>query len=728
MQIVISLLLIVMANFLFASEVTIKKGWQLLGAQSKITDMSIFDKDGIIGLFSYRGDSFISYPKDTSFELMSELLGGDGYWVNASKDLTLNFDDSTVLDVGAIYGVNVVKGWRLLGALQNLCLNHIFNNPSIKSVWAYDANSEWKLYTPSSIDTLTEIAKGRGYWVNSTEELQLIPHIEISGNIVDGYIKDARLEISSLDTGKVLPFVSTLTTLNSTTSTKSKESGNYKVYINSNSASAYIIRSAGGDDKSSGETFEGVLKGVVPNLSCNESNSAVRHITPISSIVSKVFSDTQKTSKSLRAVNISFDDTEKRVSLLLGVDKVSLASDPIALLQSSSETDKNNAAKLLRAAQIIEKTAEVIAKSVTSDSNVNSMQQSIEIAMDGVAKSIGSSTTDFNRTMLDITTLIDNSVLGFSDVKSKEKLDSVKDILRSTTQFVLNVDEQNYKSGDALSQIEVTQKSIELVTSKIEQKLQNVAISDSNFTEHAVEAKNVIKAIAISGGVGGARILVKNQIDRLAVQNQKLDISDFTDKFLDDVTIGEKSTQYNAIFGNEITTEIVEAASVSFKEIIETKVLGEVVDGNRVAQIISKNIGSLDGATQQSINNNTVAIKDRLASGVDVLISKSKSVADEVVLSNDIIKSENWLTEATHLMSWQEATSLCESSLARLPTLEELSSAFSAKIDGFNSVHFYWSSTENSSEPTKVWRLFFDSGRSTSTLKTENSFVRCIKL
>jgi len=728
MQIVIKLLLIVMSNFLFASDVSIKSGWQLLGAKSKITDMSIFDKAGIIGIFSYKDSSFISYPKDASFELIHELLGGDGYWLNASNDLTLSFDDSAALEVGAIYGVNVVKGWRLLGALQDLCVNHIFNDSSIKSVWAYDINSEWKQYTPVNIDKLTQIAKGRGYWVNSISDLQLIPYIEISGNIVDGYIKDARLKISSLDTGKILPFVTAPTTLNAITSLQSKENGGYKVYINSNSSSAYVIRTVGGDDKSSGEIFEGILKGVVANLGCSEVNSAVRHISPISSIVTKIFSDAQKATKSLRTVNTLLDDTEKRVALLFGVDKGALISDPIELLQSNAVEDKNNAAKLLRGALIVEKVAEAIAKSVTDASNVNSIQKSIEIAMDGVAKSLGNTTTDFNSTMLDITTLIDNSVLGFSNQKSKEKLDSVKDILMSTTQFVLNIDEEKYKSADALNQIEITQKAIELVTSKIEQKLQNVAISDSNFTALSIEAKNVVKAISISGGVGGTRALVKSQIDRLAVQNQKLDISDFTDKFLDDVTVAQKSKQYNDIFGDDISIKIISAASIAFKEIIEKKILGEVVDGNEVAQIIAKNISSLEGTTQQSINNKTLSIKDSIASDVDVLISKSKSISDEVVLSSDAIKSENWLEEAPQLMSWQGATSFCASSLARLPTLVELTKSFSIKIDGFNSVHFYWSSTEDSIDSNKALRVFFDSGASTSTLKSDNSFVRCIKL
>ena len=726
MQIVISLLLIVMTNFLFALDVNIKKGWQLLGVQSKITDMSIFNKAGIIGVFSYKGGSFISYPQDTSFDPINELLGGEGYWLNASENLTLSFDDSTALEVGAIYGVNVIDGWRLLGALQNLCVNHVFNNSSIKSVWAYDVNSKWKQYTPENIDKLTQITKGRGYWVNSNADLQLIPHIEISGNIVDGYIKDARLEISSLDTGKILPFVTSPTTLNAITSLKSANNGGYKVYINSNSSSAYVIRAARGNDKSSGEIFEGVLKGVVLNLGCSEINSVIRHITPISSIVSKIFSDTQKASKSLRAVNTLLDDTEKRVSLLFGVDRESLISDFIELLQSNVVSDKNNAAKLLKISLIVEKTAESIAKSVTDASNVNSIEKSIEIAMDGIAKSLGNTTIDFNSTMLETITLIDNSALGFSEQNSKEKLDSVKDILRSVTQFTLNIDEEKYKGSDTLNQVEITQKAIELVTNKIEQKLQNVAVADSNFTALSIEAKNVVKTIAIMGGVGGVRALVKSQIDRLANKNKKLDISDFTDKFLDDVTVSKKSKQYNDIFGDEISIKIVNVSSVAFKEIIEKRVLGEIVDGTTVSQIIAKNISVLDESTQQNINSKTLLLKDSIASDVDVLISRAKSVSDEVVLYSEAIKLENWLEEEPQLMSWKEAKYLCDSSLARLPTLDELTEAFSLKIDGFNSVHFYWSSTEDSVGFNKAFRVFFDSGTSRSTSKSDNSFVRCI--
>ena len=727
MQIVISLLFIV-ASFLFASNINIKSGWQLLGTQSKISDMSIFDKDGITSVFSYQDNIFVSYPKESSIPLLTELLGGEGYWVNASKNLTLTIDDSLALGNGSIYGVNVVKGWRLLGTLQDLCLNHIFNNPAINSVWSYEPNLEWKQYTPTNVNNLTKIDKGRGYWVHSSENLQLMPYMEISGNIVDGYIKDARLEIASLDTGKTLPIVTNPITLNSSTSIQSGDKGAFKIYINSNSASSYVIRTVGGDDKSSGEKFEGVLKGVVPNFGCSEPDTSVRHITPISSIVTKAFSDAQKTEKSLRIGNSLLDDTENKVALLLGVDKEFLAKDPILLLQSSSLADKNSAARLLKSALVIEKTAEAIAKSVTSSSNIDNIHISVEIAMDILAKTLSQTTTDFNTTMLDVTTLIDNSVGSFSDIQSKDKLDSVKDILRSTTQFALNIDEDSYKSGNALNQIEFTQKAIEVITGKIEQKLQNVATADSNFTVHAIAAKDVVKAIAISGGIGGTRALVKNQVERLSEQNQKLDISDFTDKLLSDDTISKKSTQYNEIFGNEISTEIVEVASVAFKEIIEKKVAGEIVTADDATQIIAKNITALDIGTQQDINSKAVAIKDAISSDADVLISTTKSIADDVVFDQSVIMSSNWLAEVDQLMSWQDAASYCASASARLPTVDELQKSYSSDIDGFSSVHYYWSSTEDSSDSKKAFRVFFDKGLGTSTNKTDNSFVRCLKL
>ena len=728
MKIFTSLLLSVTINYLFASEVIIEKGWQLLGAQSKITDMSIFDKDGINSVFSYKNGLFLGYPKNSSTELLSEVLAGEGYWINTSKSITLNFDDSSALNVGDIYGVNVVKGWRLLGAFQNLCVNHIFNNSSIQSVWTYDSSSVWKQYTQSNKTELIEIPKGQGYWVNSDEELLLMPYFEISGNIADGYIKDARLEIASLDTGKTVPIVTNPTSLSSTTSVQSDTSGIFSVYINSNSASSYVIRTVGGNDESSGEKFEGVLKGIVPNLGCAKPDTAVRHITPISTMVSKVFSDASKSTKSLRASSDLLYEAEKKIALLIDVNQSSLASDPIALLQSNSSIDKKNAAKLLKSALVIQKTAEIIVKSVTSDSIESDVQQNIEVVMDALAKSLSETTSDFNTTMKDISTLISNSVSVLSDANSQKKLDSVKDILLSTTTFALNIDESKLQIGDALIQIEATQKALEAITIKIEQKLQSVATATSDSSTKAIAAKDVIKAVAISGGVGGTRALIKTQIDRLAINKQKLDISDFADKLLDEDTITQKSEQFNLVFGNEISTNIIEVASNSFKEIIEKKVAGEIVNADEVSSIIAKSIGALDSTVQQDINSKVLTIVEAIVSGADTLIANSKKVADETVLAEKSISVENWLDEQDALLNWQEASSFCTSLSARLPTAAELRSAYLEKISGFDSVHFYWSSTEDSNDSTKAQLVFFDIGSSSFSSKEDKSFVRCAKL
>jgi len=713
-------------NITAASEIKITKGWQLLGTQSDIKDLSFFDKDGIEAIFAYKDGAFAAYPQILSVATLHEIKAGEGYWLQASKDFILTLNTETAFNPGDLYAVNVVKGWRLLGALQNLCVNHIFNNTAIQSVWTYDGS--WKNYTPSNIDNLSEIPKGEGYWVSSNQELTLSPYAQITGNIIDGYIKNARLEIASFDSGKSLSIATAQSSLDSSSFIQSDLNGNFSAYINSNSASAYVVRSAGGDDQSSGEKFEGVLKAVVPNLGCTQSEKSTRHVTPVSTVVTKLFSDSSKSTKSLRSVSNLLSDAQKKIATLLGVDQNSLQSDPIALLQSNAAEDKKNASKLIKSAFVLQKSAEVIAKSVTNDINESSVQKSVEIAMDAIAKSLGQTSSDFNTTMLDATTLVNLSSEGFGDLSSQEKLNSIKDVIRGTTSLALKIDEEKLKSGNALNQIELTQKALEAVTYKIEQKLQDVAQAEANYTSGVKAAKDVLKAFAMSGGVEGTRAIVQKEIEKLAVKNEKLDILDFTEKLFDNGAIAKKSEQYNKIFGDDVTTDVIGAVADSFKEVVENQIAGSVVNGTNVAEIIAKNITGLDNQTQQNINSAVVAVQDEVAVDTASLVTTSENYGSQTAVSTVVIETQSWLEELSTLATWQEAKDRCASQSARLPTSAELRGAFYAKTEGFSSVHYYWSATEDSSDASKAIRVFFDTGSSSIGAKESKSFVRCIKL
>jgi len=62
----------------------------------------------------------------------------------------------------------------------------------------------------------------------------------------------------------------------------------------------------------------------------------------------------------------------------------------------------------------------------------------------------------------------------------------------------------------------------------------------------------------------------------------------------------------------------------------------------------------------------------------------------------------------------------------RLPKRWELVKAYEEEVEGLNSC-FYWSSSENISNSSEAWFVYFSNGITYSNTKTDEYYVRCVK-
>ena len=635
---------------LFSQSFSVTNGWNLHGAKHSITDLTVFDTSSINSIWSYKGGAWETYSASSSTNSLSLIDAGHGFWIKGNRVGTILSGSAT-----ADLSTHTVKdGWSLLGAKSDFCPAHLFNNSAVKVVWAQDDSGSWKEYSPGVTSaSLDLVKKGQGFWVSGSKDANLSALLELNGNIVDGYIKDARIEISSLDTGEVLPVIASRSGESKLNEVNSSSDGAYSFLIpGSASISGYVIKTNGGLDRGSGEIFEGTLQSVVLNPGCG-STSITRHITPVTTIVATAFADSQKSSRSLRAGDEAtlLSDIESKIASVLGVDRAFLAGDPVALLKDSTDSNgKTNAARLIKTSLVMQKTAETIAKSITGSSDSEAVEKGVQAAMNALSRSLsGASANSFDTILQDTDTIINKSVeaineaisadstLGSKIQNSSDKLSAVKEIIKSTATITLKIDELALKnstnSSDALKQIEATQKSVEVVTSTIENKLQNVANATGDFSTKITEAKDVLKAVALSGGIEGTKALISSQINRLNVDNKNVDASTFAQNLLNDVTVARQKAQYDKIFGDQIGTDIIGSATGAFKEIIEKKVAGEVVDGVEIAKIIAKNVTNLDATLQATIATSVALVQDTLSTDADTLVTESTTAADNAAIT-----------------------------------------------------------------------------------------------
>jgi len=90
---------------LFAQEITVEQGWNLLGALDEIPEMATFDTHYVSSVWIYKDGSWGAYRTSggvITYPTMSSIDKQQGYWLNAREDTTIQvlekfttYDEST---------------------------------------------------------------------------------------------------------------------------------------------------------------------------------------------------------------------------------------------------------------------------------------------------------------------------------------------------------------------------------------------------------------------------------------------------------------------------------------------------------------------------------------------------------------------------------------------------------------------------------------------------------
>ncbi|MEA3316278.1 MAG: hypothetical protein U9Q30_10500 [Campylobacterota bacterium] len=205
-KIVLSLVassLLTTASLADTQNVSVDAGWNLVG--SSLDGVSTSNLDGVKTAWAFGSDdkkwkvyspvettasAIKSMVDDGSVNELSEINGGDGFWVN-SDAITLNLEGTEASSVKALS-----SGWNLISftGSQTKDIKDVFsNNNNIYTVWEYDSSTNlWKAWSPSnaiqtaiantsSISALTEISSGKGYWINT--QIATTLGIELSSSV-----------------------------------------------------------------------------------------------------------------------------------------------------------------------------------------------------------------------------------------------------------------------------------------------------------------------------------------------------------------------------------------------------------------------------------------------------------------------------------------------------------------------------------------------------------------
>jgi hypothetical protein len=168
-----------------SGKIDIINGWNLkslpLKPETGSENITVFNADGIKTVWQWTGSNWKVWSPESSIitllnqykiEIANELKAGEGFWVNASKSISISTSKGTE------YGVEkavVNNGWNLVGIGKNIKASETESFSSIKSLWQW-TGSNWKVWSPQNaiitllnqykIEIADEIKAGEGFWVN----------------------------------------------------------------------------------------------------------------------------------------------------------------------------------------------------------------------------------------------------------------------------------------------------------------------------------------------------------------------------------------------------------------------------------------------------------------------------------------------------------------------------------------------------------------------------------
>jgi len=157
-------------------EVELTTGWNLISMPADIDlNLNNLNNSFIKTVRSFQNDKWFTWTSSnfsTSDLVLSNMIDGNGYWVNVTQNTTLSFISHSAPDSPSL---TTSGNWKMLGSYEINDINAFFdNNPNITMIWSY-SNGQWRARSRSqdvnsdlyeqNITSLTELSLGEGFLV-----------------------------------------------------------------------------------------------------------------------------------------------------------------------------------------------------------------------------------------------------------------------------------------------------------------------------------------------------------------------------------------------------------------------------------------------------------------------------------------------------------------------------------------------------------------------------------
>ena len=179
------------------STLPIKKGWQLVGSSTTLTNMSLFTKENVeqVWHFDASTQKWLGYSPDKTIQdkieaqnidKLKKLNSWHGFWLKSKKEWTLTFKDkelsSEPTNKRSSDAIELKKGWNLISLpVDSVVSAKIFKN---MTVWKYNPEQKWELSdkhaSKESFPPLGHIKNSDGLWIKSEKNQTIFAMKEAS--------------------------------------------------------------------------------------------------------------------------------------------------------------------------------------------------------------------------------------------------------------------------------------------------------------------------------------------------------------------------------------------------------------------------------------------------------------------------------------------------------------------------------------------------------------------
>ena len=179
------LLAIFLSSLCFGNSVLIiKKGWQLIGVNQNIENMSIFKSENVdvVWHFDASSQKWLGYATDENLQKkianlgiakLEKLKNWHGFWVKSKKEWSFILEDKKIDTNNQLLEakIELKKGWNLISMpIDKVISPRIFKG---MAVWRYNSK-KWEFFNKKDVKTpfarLSHINNSDGIWVKSNED------------------------------------------------------------------------------------------------------------------------------------------------------------------------------------------------------------------------------------------------------------------------------------------------------------------------------------------------------------------------------------------------------------------------------------------------------------------------------------------------------------------------------------------------------------------------------